>query len=116
MSWSGDLTLSSTGDLAMIVDPSLGTERILRRLMTNPGDYLWNPDFGAGLSQYIGRPIDTHEMQALIRVQMRLEAAVSTATEPIISVSSSSGGLFVQIQYEDSTTAASSVIAANISE
>ena len=114
MSWSGDLALSSTGDLATAVDPTLGTQRVLRRLMTNPGDYLWNPDFGAGLGRYVGRPVAPSEVQALVRVQMKLEAAVASAPEPIISVSADNAGLFIQIRYEDSATAVFSTITASL--
>lgn len=112
MSWAGDLTVSSTGDLATIADPSLGTERVLRRLMTNPGDYLWNPGFGAGLSRYVGQPVNLAELQALIRTQMQLEAAVSATPEPVISISSENTGLFIQIRYEDSAAAVPASISA----
>ena len=115
MTWSGDLSLSSTGDLGTVSDPSLGTERILRRLLTNPGDYIWNADYGAGLGQYVGRPIDIAGVEALVRMQMSLEAAVAQTPEPVITISADvAGRLYLQIRYEDSLTAILSSITANV--
>lgn len=115
MSWSGDLSVSATGDLATVIDPALGTERILRRLLTNPGDYIWSPDYGAGLAQFVGRPIDVVGIETLIRQQMRLESAVSPSPEPVITVSTDAAGqLYLQIRYQDSLTATSSSVNASI--
>ena len=115
MSWSGDLSVSATGDLAVVSDPNLGTERVLRRLMTNPRDYIWNPDYGAGLGQFVGRPVDLAGVEALIRTQMSLETAVSSTPEPVISVSSDvAGRLYLQIRYEDSETTISSALTTSV--
>lgn len=106
MSWSGDLSTSATGDLVIVGGPAMGTERVLRRLMTNPGDYIWNPDYGAGLAQFVGKPADPAGIEALIRSQMRLESAVAQVPEPVITVQSDRGGsLYVQIRYADADTA-----------
>ena len=115
MTWSGDLSLSPTGDLATVSDPLLGTERVIRRLMTNPGDYIWNPNYGAGLGQYVGRPIDVAAIEALVRMQMRLETAVAMTPEPVITVSADvAGRLFLQVRYADSATAVLSSISASV--
>lgn len=104
--WAGDLSASDVGDLSIVRGPSLGTERVLRRLLTNPGDYIWHPEYGAGLAQYVGLPADPAGIEALIRLQMSKEAAVATAPEPVITVRSDPGGsLTVQIRYADADTA-----------
>ena len=54
---------SASGDLLTTDDP---TNRILRRLLTNPGDYLWHPDYGAGLPSRIGTVVNEAELTALI--------------------------------------------------
>lgn len=115
LTWAGDLSISSTGDLAIIDDPVLGTERVLRRLMTNTGDYIWNPNYGAGLAQFVGRPVDAASLESLIRAQMKLESAVSQILEPVISISPDvAGGLYLQVRYEDSSSSMSSVVSASI--
>ncbi len=106
MNWSGDVSTSATGDLATVSGPALGTQRVLRRLLTNPGDYIWHPAYGAGLARFVGQPADPAGIQALIRSQMLLEAAVAVVPEPVILVQSDPGGsLSVQIRYADAETA-----------
>ena len=51
--WGSDLLTSSVGDLASVSGPLLGQQRVLRRLLTNPGDYIWQLDYGAGLARFI---------------------------------------------------------------
>lgn len=115
MGWSGDLSTSPTGDLAGVDGPALGTQRVLRRLLTNPGDYIWNPDYGGGLGQFVGRPADAASIEALIRSQMLLEAAVARVPEPVITVQSDPGGrLYVQIRYADAATADSRALTINL--
>ena len=109
--WAGDLASSETGDLITVSRPSLGTERVLRRLLTNPGAYLWHPGYGAGLARFVGQPVVAAEIQALIRSQMLLETAVARDPEPVITVQPDSGGsLFVQIRYADADTAQSQTL------
>ena len=87
--------------------PLLGTERVLRRLLTNPGAYIWQPGYGAGLARFVGQPVDSAGIEALIRTQMLLEAAVATDPAPVVTVQSDPGGsLFVQVRYADAETAA----------
>ena len=104
--WAGDLSAGPTGDLATVSGPALGTERVLRRLLTNPGDYIWQPGYGAGLARFVGQPADPAAIRALIREQMRREPAVAPAPEPVIDVQSDPGGtLSVQVRYADADTA-----------
>ena len=115
MNWSGDLSTTPTGDLALVDGPALGTERVLRRLMTNPNDYLWNPNYGAGLAQFVGRPVEPTAVQALIRSQMQLETAVAQTPEPVVAVQSDPAGrLYVQIRYADAATQAPAALTINV--
>ena len=111
LGWAGDLDCSETGDLLSVGLPELGTERVLRRLLTNPGGYIWHPEYGAGLARFVGQPIDVAGIQALIRSQMLLEAAVAVDPEPVVTVQSDQGGsLFVQVRYADADTATSQTL------
>ena len=104
--WAGDLSAGPTGDFMTVSGPALGTQRVLRRLLTNPGDYIWQPGYGAGLARFVGEPADPAAIRALIRTQMLLESAVARVPEPVIDVQSDPGGtLSVQIRYADSDTA-----------
>ena len=108
LGWGGDLGSSETGDIVVVGRPELGTERVLRRLLTNPGTYIWHPEYGAGLGQLVGQPVDVVGVQALIRSQMRLEAAVARSPEPVVAVQADpTGSLSVQVRYADADTSES---------
>lgn len=105
--WSGDFLASPTGDLGTSSASMLGQQRVLRRLLTNPGDYLWNLGFGAGLGQFIGAPCDVEVIRASIRSQIFKESAVARTPEPSVDVQASvDGSVYVQIRYVDATTGA----------
>ena len=106
--WSGDLRSNSTGDIALSSGYDLGQDRVLRRLLTNPGDYLWQPDYGAGLGEFVGTPCNTWAIKAKIRSNIFLESTVSRSPEPVISVESAiDGSIYVQITYVESLTGTS---------
>ena len=94
-----DIGTSVTGDLAVATDLTLSTQRVLRRLLTNPGDYIWRPTYGAGLARFIGSTVSARTIQALILSQMLMEPSVAATPAPIIAVTSSPGQLTVSIRY-----------------
>lgn len=96
-----DLSLSPTGSLSPVEGIERGKQRVLRRLITNPGDYLFNPEYGAGLGRYVGALMNIPEIISLIRGQILLEACVAKKPAPVISVSNSSETLSVTIGYTD---------------
>jgi hypothetical protein len=102
--WGSDLSLGPTGDLALAFGLDEGRQRVLRRLLTNPADYLWQPPYGAGLPQKIGQPATVAGIAGLIRGQMGLEPAVARVPEPAIAVAALNNGLSATIAYTDSTT------------
>jgi phage baseplate assembly protein W len=97
--WSADLLLGPTGDLGVVDSVLESQQRILRRLLTNPGDYIWQPDYGAGLPALIGQPLDLPALTALIKSQMYLESSVVHQPEPLIIVNQVPNGIYAQIQY-----------------
>ena len=98
----GDLSLSPTGDLSTVSDMERGKQRILRRLITNPGDYLFHPEYGAGLGQYVGALMNVPEITGLIRGQILLEDCVAKTPQPVITVSGQNDTLSATISYTDS--------------
>lgn len=101
--WGGDLSasLSPTGDVLAASGTTRGQQRVLRRLLTNPGDYAFHPTYGAGLPGYVGSNATVDAIKALIRGQMLLEDAVSQVPAPVINVSKVANGLSVQVSYND---------------
>lgn len=99
--WGQDLVASATGGLLTVDGSARGQQRVLRRLMTNPGSYIWEPTYGAGLPAYVGTALDVKAISALIRLQMSLESAVAPTPTPVIDVTHFAGGLSVSIKYVD---------------
>lgn len=103
--WGNDLALSPTGDLATADVPALTQQRVLRRLLTNPGDYIWSIDYGAGLARFVGQPGTAAAITAAIRGQIFKETAVAQTPAPVIGLQADqSGSIFVQIRYADAAT------------
>lgn len=116
----GDLSPSGTGDLQAANGTLRGQQRVLRRLLTNPGDYIFHPEFGAGLPQYVGQPADIAKIRALIRGQILLEDAVAKTPAPVINVTpirgGVSGGIAVSIKYHDAASGQPVTLNFNVSK
>lgn len=97
--WGGDLLLSASGDLSRVDTVMRSRQRVLRRLMTNPGDYTSHTNYGGGLPRRIGQRNDPKEIAAIIRQQMRLEASVSQDPEPQITVTEIVNGVSCAVVY-----------------
>ena len=103
--WSSDLSAGSSGDLATVTGSEAGQQRVLRRLLTNPGDYIWQPDYGAGLGGYVGGLVSPSAIAATIRSQMYKEACVAHDPEPVVDVQTGpDGAVYVHVRYVDADT------------
>jgi hypothetical protein len=96
-----DFSLSPTGSLSPVEGLDRGKQRILRRLITNPGEYLFHPEYGAGLGRYVGALMNIPEIIALVRGQILLEDCVSKSPKPVISATPANDSLSVNISYTD---------------
>ena len=100
--FGGDIAAGATGDLALAEGAALGRQRVLRRLLTNPGDYIWQPGYGAGLGAFVGLPVSAARIRAVVRSQIFRERAVAPVPEPVIAVQAGDDGrVFVSIRYAD---------------
>jgi hypothetical protein len=109
--YGADLSVSAGGDLATAEATQLGQERVLRRLLTNPGDYIWNLGYGAGLAQFVGQPAAAARIRSVIRSQIFQESAVAQTPEPVIDVAvDPAGAVTVAVRYADATTGATQTL------
>ena len=111
--WRQDLTLLPDGDLLMasavsktgVLTPASGTaegeQRVLRRLMTTAGQYIWHLEYGAGLPGFVGQPSQLDAIQAIIISQMLLEDVVAQDPPPQVQVQTILNGITVNISYID---------------
>ena len=113
--WSADLAIGPTGDLGLVAAAARGQQRVLRRLLTNAGDYIWQPDYGAGLGRFIGQPGGESAIRAAIRGQIFKEDAVARTPEPIIDVQfTNNGSAYVHIRYADASTGSTQILSFSI--
>lgn len=116
--WGSDLSPGTTGDLSTANGTTRGQQRVLRRLLTNPGDYVFQPNYGAGLPSFVGQPLDAGKVAALIRSQILLEESVASAPAPQISVQTAPtdpSAIAVTIAYNDAATGKPVVLSFNVS-
>lgn len=109
LSFGGDLAVGPTGDLALAEGGLLTQQRVLRRLLTNAGDYLWQLSYGAGLGQFVGQPGAPASIAGIARSQMLQEAAV--APSPVPTASAQAGGdgtVTLTISYADAASGTTS--------
>ena len=100
-----DLTIAATGDLLGVADSAAVSQRVLRRLLTNAGGYIWALTYGAGLPQFVGQNINLTQLQAVIRTQLQLEASVARIPLPSATVTASPDGtVAATITYTDAAT------------
>lgn len=111
----GDLTIAASGDLAAVSGSVLGQQRVLRRLLSNAGDYLWQLDYGAGLPAMIGTPADAAAITGIVRHQIFLEAAVARTPAPVIAVEAEGSILSLSITYNDAADATPQTVGATLS-
>lgn len=118
LSWGGDLELGAGGDIAVVENGEMTQQRVLRRLLTNPGDYIWFPDYGAGLGRLIGAPVDLRLTEALVKQQLKSEHAVSQSPAPVVTLAhdnSGRSGLFsLSIEYREKWTSATRSVLLNL--
>ena len=92
--FGGDLFLSPAGDLARANQVLKSQQRVVRRLMTQPGTYLSHLTYGAGISGWIGRLADTDKLTGVIKGQMQLEPTVSQTNPISVTITWQPGGTF----------------------
>lgn len=114
--WSGDISLSPNGDLAVATGDTLAQQELLRALFTSPilndqagnpfasPDYTFHATFGAGLGRRIGRPMAPSETRAAILSSIALIAGIAQSPAPNVIVAPFNNGMSVTIQYADAVT------------
>jgi hypothetical protein len=113
--FGGDLAVGPTGDLGLSDGVGLTQERVLRRLLTNAGDYIWQLGYGAGLAQFVGQPGAPAAIAGVARTQLLREAAVASTPSPVIGVQDGGDGTFVlSLSYADAPGGSTSVLSFSV--
>lgn len=112
-----DLSTSAQLDLMTVTGITMGAQRILRRLGTNPGDYPWDNTYGAGLPQKLGSPLDLPGLTALVTSQTLLEQSVAQAPPPVATITQAPDmvSIIVNVEYTDNPSGVRTVLNFNVS-
>ena len=116
LTMGGDLAFSASGDLLVSTGGHAGVERVLRRLLTNAGDYLWHPTYGAGLGVMVGQPANAARIAALVRGQMLQEKGVARSPAPTIDVQTQAdNSVWLHVRYADADTGVAQTLSVPVS-
>ena len=103
--FGADLQVSASGDILLANGNTAVQQRVLRRLLTNQGQYIWQLAYGAGLRQRVGQDTNLTVIQNIVRSQIFAEADVAQVPAPVISATrDATGNVSVTITYTDATT------------
>jgi hypothetical protein len=92
-------------------DDALTQQRVLRRLLTNPGDYIWQLGYGAGLGQFVGQPGAPALISGVTRTQMALETSVAATPAPsITAIAGDDGTVALSVTYADAVSGQASLL------
>lgn len=114
-SFGEDLVVSANGDLLTADSVDLSEQRVLRRLYTNLQDYIWQPNYGAGIPGKIGAPFDVSTIKGIVIAQMCLEESVVRNPAPVVEVESFPNGMFVNITYTEADSGQPAVLSFPVS-
>lgn len=107
LTFGTDLSIDVSGDLATSDGTQEGQERIVRRLLTFPGEYIWDVTYGAGLARFLGKPAFKARIAAITRSQLSKEASVARTPPAQIAVNVQRDGTVTEdIKYSDGNTGA----------
>jgi hypothetical protein len=102
--WGGDLSVGASGDINVALIQAEIQQRLVRRLLTNPGEYVWHADYGAGLGGYVGETYSPGFIEGAVLNQLQLEALIAGTPAPSVQTSLSVTGPFstisVAVQYQ----------------
>jgi phage baseplate assembly protein W len=102
LDFGGDLAAGPSGDIAIADNMQLTEQRVLRRLLTNPGDYIWQLTYGAGLGQFVGQPGAPAAITGTAKAQLLREARVAQTPAPSAATTAAADGtVTLTLRYAD---------------
>ena len=101
--WGADLSIGPTGDIAVLPVSDELKYRIIRRLLTNPGDCVWHSEYGAGIGNRVGQPFSLRSIESMIQYHIKYESRVKLVPVPKVIAAEtddkSPSGATITIQY-----------------
>jgi len=112
--WGGDLLVGPGGDIGTAPVQFEVEQRLVRRLLTNPGDYIWHTTYGGGLGSFVGQPCSPALIEGTILGQLQQETLVAPDPAPTVQINQSLSGSFstisVTVQFQVTGLSASTSV------
>lgn len=83
--FNGRLVVTASGDYQLVDGPENLRRALLRRYITTPGTYRLRPDYGAGLGDYLKKPMTKANLDELT-VRMREQTARERRVDKVIEI------------------------------
>lgn len=107
LEWNGDFAAAANGDLLLATSSDESRQAICRRLFTAVQGYIFHPEYGAGLPQKIGSPVNVNTLQAVVASQIAMETTVDQSQPVAVAVHAdkNTAGLYtINISYTEAVT------------
>ena len=102
-----DIRLDSTNDLAFVFDTDETNQRIMRRLFTNKGTYIWNAKWGASIPWKVGETLSLELYNLVVNevtAAVLEDEDVAKDPPPEISIKTTNNGLICYIRYYNTSS------------
>lgn len=102
-----DLQLNASNDLAFVFDTDETNQRIMRRLFTNKGTYIWNPTWGASIPWTIGETLSVAAYKQIVNdvtAAVLEDKDVAQDPAPEITLDTTDNGLICFIRYYNTSS------------
>ncbi len=100
ISGEADYVVTAAGDVALATGIEALRQSLLRRLLTNPGEWQTNPGFGVGAPQFVKKPNTPAvraELEGRIRAQFARDDRVEAITQITIEDLTDGPGLHITV-------------------
>lgn len=95
---SADVITAPAGDLGIVDGEDALRQALIRRAITNPGDWALLPNYGCGVRQYVkarNTPAKRDELAERIRAQYAAERRVERVDRVVVDVTSDGLGIHI---------------------
>jgi len=100
--WSSDIEVSGSGDASFVDGSTESQQLIIRDICTNPGDYIWHPEYGCGAGAYVGETANKlKELKAKILFRLAAYPEILRSPVPEVTISPDDTKINIKIKYQE---------------
>jgi hypothetical protein len=100
LDWGQDFSISAQCDLQTATDLPLLKQRVIRRILTNKKDLIFEPLFGVGIPQYVSDGISPsifNEIKQRVIEEIYKEETIARDPAPEIEINGTYNAIFISL-------------------